>query len=133
LSVLSDPPSIVFVTASEAHAVEAFGIGAVDYLLKPIRPERLAESVGRIAQLRRSEGTSSPAEDLHVVQIDSGRRTIFVKRDDVQFVEAHGDYVRLHTGDDSHLIQFLRPIWEEGWARAGSVRVQEVFLVRFRW
>ena len=46
LSVLSDPPSIVFVTASEAHAVEAFGIGAVDYLLKPIRPERLAESVG---------------------------------------------------------------------------------------
>ena len=83
LSVMSEPPSIVFVTASEAHAVEAFGIGAVDYLLKPIRPERLAEAVGRIAQLRYSNTTASPAEDLHVVQIDTGRRTVFVKRDDV--------------------------------------------------
>jgi|SRR5690625_5196174 len=133
LSVLSDPPSIVFVTASEAHAVEAFGIGAVDYLLKPIRPERLAESVGRIAQLRRSEGTSSPAEDLHVVQIDSGRRTIFVKRDDVQFVEAHGDYVRLHTGDDSHLIRLPLSYLEEVWASAGFVRVHRGFLVAIPW
>ena len=133
LSVLSDPPSIVFVTASEAHAVEAFGIGAVDYLLKPIRPERLAESVGRIAQLRRSEGTTSPAEDLHVVQIDSGRRTIFVKRDDVQFVEAHGDYVRLHTGDDSHLIRLPLSYLEEVWSSAGFVRVHRGFLVAIPW
>lgn len=133
LSVLSDPPSIVFVTASEAHAVEAFGIGAVDYLLKPIRPERLAESVGRIAHLRRPEGTSSPAEDLHVVQIDSGRRTIFVKRDDVQFVEAHGDYVRLHTGDGNHLIRLPLSYLEEVWASAGFVRVHRGFLVAIPW
>lgn len=133
LSVLSEPPSIVFVTASEAHAVEAFGIGAVDYLLKPIRPERLAEAVGRIAQLRRPGGGAPPAEDLHVVQIDTGRRTVFVKRDDVQFVEAQGDYVRLHTADGGHLIRLSLSYLEEVWAPAGFVRVHRGFLIAIPW
>jgi DNA-binding LytR/AlgR family response regulator len=133
LSVLSEPPSIVFVTASEAHAVEAFGIGAVDYLLKPIRPERLAEAVGRIAQLRRPGGGAPPAEDLHVVQIDTGRRTVFVKRDDVQFVEAQGDYVRLHTADGGHLIRLSLSYLEEVWASAGFVRVHRGFLIAIPW
>ncbi|MFL1377144.1 MULTISPECIES: LytR/AlgR family response regulator transcription factor [unclassified Nocardiopsis] len=133
LSVMSDPPSIVFVTASEAHAVEAFGIGAVDYLLKPIRPERLAEAVGRIAQLRRPEEAAPPAEDLHVVQIDTGRRTVFVKRDDVQFVEAQGDYVRLHTAEGGHLIRLSLSYLEEVWASAGFVRVHRGFLIAIPW
>ncbi|MEV2274398.1 LytTR family DNA-binding domain-containing protein [Nocardiopsis sp. NPDC049922] len=133
LSVLSEPPSIVFVTASEAHAVEAFGIGAVDYLLKPIRPERLAEAVGRIAQLRRPADAAPPAEDLHVVQIDSGRRTVFVKRDDVQFVEAQGDYVRLHTADGTHLIRLSLSYLEEVWAAAGFVRVHRGYLIAIPW
>ena len=133
LSVLSEPPSIVFVTASETHAVEAFGIGAVDYLLKPIRPERLAEAVGRIAQLRRPTGTAPPAEDLHVVQIDTGRRTVFVKRDDVQFVEAQGDYVRLHTAEGTHLIRLSLSYLEEVWESAGFVRVHRGFLVAIAW
>ncbi|MDE3720699.1 LytTR family DNA-binding domain-containing protein [Nocardiopsis sp. N85] len=133
LSVMSEPPSIVFVTASEAHAVEAFGIGAVDYLLKPIRPERLAEAVGRIAQLRRPEEAAPPAEDLHVVQIDTGRRTVFVKRDDVQFVEAQGDYVRLHTADGGHLIRLSLSYLEEVWASAGFVRVHRGFLIAIPW
>lgn len=133
LSVMSEPPSIVFVTASEAHAVEAFGIGAVDYLLKPIRPERLAEAVGRIAQLRDANATSSPAEDLHVVQIDTGRRTVFVKRDDVQFVEAQGDYVRLHTAEGTHLIRLSLSYLEEVWASAGFVRVHRGFLIAISW
>ncbi|GAB3724051.1 LytR/AlgR family response regulator transcription factor [Nocardiopsis nanhaiensis] len=133
LSVMSEPPAIVFVTASEAHAVEAFGIGAVDYLLKPIRPERLAEAVGRIAQLSQTSGSTSPAEDLHVVQIDTGRRTVFVKRDDVQFVEAQGDYVRLHTADDTHLIRLSLSYLEEVWAGAGFIRVHRGFLIAIPW
>ena len=133
LNVMSESPSIVFVTASESHAVEAFGIGAVDYLLKPIRPERLAEAVGRIAQLRDASGRSSPAEDLHVVQIDTGRRTVFVKRDEVQFVEAHGDYVRLHTADGTHLIRLSLSYLEEVWATAGFVRVHRGFLIAIPW
>lgn len=133
ISMLSVPPAIVFVTASESHAIEAFGIGAVDYLLKPIRPERLAESVSRIAGLRRSGGGSGPADELAVVQIEHSRRTVFVRRDDIQFAEAHGDYVRLHTAEDTHLIRLSLSYLEDVWAPAGFVRVHRGYLVAVGW
>ncbi|MDT0346084.1 LytR/AlgR family response regulator transcription factor [Streptomyces litchfieldiae] len=136
LSMLSAAPAIVFVTASEHHAVEAFGIGAADYLLKPIRPERLAEAVSRVAALRRPPpATPRPAgaDELAVVQIETGRHTLFVHRDDIQFAEAHGDYVRLHTAEDSHLIRLSLTYLEEVWAPAGFVRAHRGYLVAIRW
>ncbi|HEX5569538.1 MAG TPA: LytTR family DNA-binding domain-containing protein [Streptomyces sp.] len=137
ISQLSSPPSIVFVTASESHAIEAFGIGAVDYLLKPIRPERLAESVARVGTARRAgsdgHGTPEPRDELAVLQIDHGRRTVFVRRDDVQFVEAHGDYIRLHTAESTHLIRLSLSYLEEIWAAAGFVRVHRGYLVAVGW
>lgn len=134
VSMLSAPPAIVFVTASESHAIEAFGIGAVDYLLKPVRPERLAESVSRIGGARGPGAHSGqPRDDLSVVKIENGRRTVFVRRDEVQFVEAHGDYVRLHTADDSHLIRLSLSHLEEVWGAAGFVRVHRGFLVSVGW
>lgn len=139
VSMLSAPPAIVFVTASESHAIEAFGIGAVDYLLKPVRPERLAESVSRIggapAPGAEVPGArpATPRGELPVVQIENGRRTVFVRRDEVQFVEAHGDYVRLHTADDSHLIRLSLSHLEDVWGAAGFVRVHRGFLVAVAW
>lgn len=133
LRSLSAPPAIVFVTASEAHAVEAFGVGAVDYLLKPIRPERLAEAVSRIEALRRSEPRRSTRDSLDVVQIDTGRRTVYVRRDDVQFVEAHGDYVRLRTAEGAHLVRLPLSYLEEIWAEAGFVRAHRGYLVAVPW
>lgn len=132
VSMLSAPPAIIFVTASEAHAVEAFGIGAVDYLLKPVRPERLAESVARIGAQQRPVDPP-PRDELAVVQIEHSRRTLFVRRDDIQFVEAHGDYVRLHTAEESHLIRLSLSYLEEIWAPAGFVRVHRGFLVAVGW
>lgn len=133
VSMLSAPPAIVFVTASESHAIEAFGIGAVDYLLKPVRPERLAESVSRIGGAPVPGAGAQPPDDLPVVQIDNGRRTVFVRRDEVQFVEAHGDYVRLHTAEDSHLIRLSLSHLEAVWGAAGFVRVHRGFLVAVAW
>ncbi|MDB1087474.1 LytTR family DNA-binding domain-containing protein [Streptomyces sp. ACA25] len=135
LGMLSAPPAIVFVTASESHAVEAFGIGAADYLLKPIRPERLAEAVSRVRSLHRSgpEPEAQPVDDLAVVQIETGRHTVFVHRDDIQFAEAHGDYVRLHTADDAHLIRLPLSHLEEVWGPAGFVRAHRGYLVAVRW
>ncbi|UCM91880.1 LytR/AlgR family response regulator transcription factor [Streptomyces marincola] len=136
LSVLSAPPAIVFVTASEHHAVDAFGIGAADYLLKPVRPERLAEAVARVGALRRpgpAQGAAGAAEELSVVQIETGRQTVFVHRDDIQFAEAHGDYVRLHTAAGSHLIRLSLTYLEEVWAEAGFVRAHRGYLVAVGW
>lgn len=135
VSQLSAPPAIVFVTASEHHAVEAFGVGAADYLLKPVRPERLAEAVGRVRKLRQPAPAprAAPADELSVVQIETGRQTIFIHRNDIQFAEAQGDYVRLHTAQGSHLIRLSLSYLEEVWAPAGFVRAHRGYLVAIRW
>ncbi|WP_243745264.1 LytR/AlgR family response regulator transcription factor [Streptomyces hainanensis] len=133
LGMLSTPPAIVFVTASEAHAVEAFGIGAVDYLLKPIRAERLAEAVARAATARRGRASEPESDELSVVQIETGRHTVFVHRDDIRFAEAHGDYVRLHTDQDAHLIRLSLSYLEDVWSSAGFVRTHRGYLVAVRW
>ncbi|WP_156037695.1 LytR/AlgR family response regulator transcription factor, partial [Glycomyces tenuis] len=99
LTRLTDAPAIVFVTAYDNHAVDAFGLGAVDYLLKPFRPERLAEAVARIDHHRSGSATTGEkADDLAVVQVELAGRTVFIRRDDIAYAEAHGDYVRLHIG-----------------------------------
>ncbi|MBB4932580.1 DNA-binding LytR/AlgR family response regulator [Lipingzhangella halophila] len=133
LGALSAPPAIVFVTASEDHAIEAFGIGAVDYLLKPVRKERLADAVGRITRQRRERDTPAGDDELDVVRVEFAGRTVFVRRDDVQFVEAHGDYVRLHTASATHLIRLSLSYLEDVWAHAGFVRVHRGYLVAVPW
>ncbi|WP_100444572.1 LytR/AlgR family response regulator transcription factor [Glycomyces xiaoerkulensis] len=131
LARLSRPPALVFVTAYESHAVEAFGLGAVDYLLKPFRPERLAEAVARIDNQRRGGPAPSgeAADDLAVVQVELAGRTVFIRRDDIAFVEAHGDYVRLHIGEDSHLLRQSLSYLEQVWESAGFVRAHRSYLV----
>ncbi|MFI7276206.1 LytR/AlgR family response regulator transcription factor [Streptomyces sp. NPDC049879] len=129
LRMLSRPPAIVFVTASERHAAEAGGLGATDYLLKPVRPERLAEAVARVA----APGAALPEDELAVVQVETGRHTVFVRRDDVHYAEAHGDYVRLHTERGTHLVRLSLSHLEEVWGPAGFVRAHRGYLVAVHW
>lgn len=125
LARFKEPPPIVFVTAHDQHAVEAFELNAVDYLLKPVREERLAEAVRRVV-----EGRGQPSS-LHNDQIavELGGRTKMVSRSQVTHVEAHGDYARLHTVAGSHLIRTPLSSLEAEWREAGFVRIHRSLLV----
>ncbi len=131
LTRMARPPAIVFVTAFDEHAAAAYDLGAVDYLQKPVAPERLAASLDRI---RRFTGPQ-PAPDrpkvdaLAAVPVELGGRTRFVRRADVRYVEAHGDYVRLHVPEASHLVRIPISRLEEHWRDAGFVRVHRGFLL----
>ena len=125
LSRFKQPPRIVFVTAHEAHAVEAFELQAVDYVLKPVRAERLTEAIRRVG--------GAPAEptagrDLQI-PVELGGVTRFVSRADITHVEAQGDYARLHTGEGSHLVRTPLSTLEEEWGPAGFVRIHRSLLV----
>jgi len=87
---------IVFITAYEDHAVEAFGLQAVDYVMKPIRAERLRKAVRRVCSLTSapSASSSSSSQD-ETIPVELGGVTKFVHRSEVRYVEAYGDYVRL--------------------------------------
>ncbi len=123
------PPKVVFVTAYDEHAVEAFELRAVDYLLKPVRPERLAEAVRRVREALGTTEPLSPAADDETIAVELGGVTRFVARSDVRFAEAHGDYTRLHTADASHLVRVPLTMLEQDWAAAGFVRIHRSHLV----
>lgn len=121
-----DAPRIVFVTAHEAHAVEAFEMNAVDYLLKPIREERLRESVRRAS----ADGDRGPSAGDEQIAVELGGVTRFVSRASVGHAEAQGDYVRLHVVDGtSHLVRTPLGTLAEEWADAGFVRIHRSIVV----
>ncbi|KSU72724.1 two component transcriptional regulator, LytTR family [Pseudarthrobacter enclensis] len=122
----SHPPAVVFVTADEDHALAAFELAAVDYLLKPIRAERLSRSVGRICELR--DGGSAP----EMITVDQGGTTRMIRRDDVTYVQAQGDYARLHTAEASYLIRVPLADLEQQWADAGFIRTHRSYLVALK-
>ncbi len=122
------PPPIVFVTAHEQHAVEAFDLRAVDYVLKPVRPERLAEAVRRVLTASAPEPAPRAADSQ--VAVERGGVTRFVDRGDITHVEAQGDYARLHTsGGESYLVRVPLTTLEEDWADAGFHRIHRSLLV----
>jgi DNA-binding LytR/AlgR family response regulator len=125
-------PTIVFVTAYEHFAVDAFELAAVDYLLKPVESARLSEAIGRVCAARSERVEERPAEDDVVVPVELGGVTTFVRRSDVLWVEAHGDYVRLHTSDAHHLVRVPLRTLEQDWADAGFVRIHRSLLVSLR-
>jgi DNA-binding LytR/AlgR family response regulator len=145
------PPSVVFVTAHEEHAVEAFELRACDYLLKPVRAERLREALARVrpppaagpagaaapgpapaaapsAGVAGAAGTAGD-DDLPVLTVESAGRTRFVARDDVRYAEASGDYTRVHAADGAHLVRIPISVLEARWAAAGFFRIHRGYLV----
>ncbi|WP_412078559.1 LytR/AlgR family response regulator transcription factor [Streptomyces xanthophaeus] len=156
LAGFARPPLIVFVTAHEGFAVQAFDLKAVDYVLKPVRPERLAEAVRRAcAQLDRSPQGPPPASPEAAapaapavpavrrpapeagaadrtqdqIAVELGGVTRFVAISDIAYVEAQGDYARLHTDEGSHLVRIPLSTLEERWAARGFVRIHRRHLV----
>lgn len=126
LAQFRNPPAIVFVTAHDQHAVDAFDLAAVDYVLKPVREERLAEAVRRVVD---SAGAPTPPADEQI-PVELGGVTRFVNRSDITHVEAQGDYVRLHAGGVSHLLRVPLSQLESEWADAGFVRIHRSLLVQ---
>ena len=134
LSRFARPPEIIFVTAFEQHAVEAFELQAVDYLLKPVRPERLSDAIRRLGAPARDavDNDGAAQEDLDRIAVETGGRTRMVDRDSIRFVEASGDYVRLHTDDGAHLVRMPISALEDAWRDAGFVRVHRRYLIAIR-
>lgn len=112
----ADAPLIVFITAFEEYAVAAIECGVVDYLVKPIDPAKLDRALSRaeywlrdrppqaavLALLQQITSAEPPTRRL---AIRDTKGTYFVAVDDVDWIEADGNYVRLHVGHSSHLLR----------------------------
>lgn len=99
----SNPPALVFVTAHDSFAVEAFDLDAVDYVLKPVSPDRLERAIQRVSA-RRGERVREPSEWLSEFWVPHRSELLRIAASDVDRIDAERDYVRLHVGDRSYLL-----------------------------
>lgn len=113
------PPAVVFTTAYSQHALRAFEVHAVDYLLKPFDRERLQVALNRVRERLRQSQTGALNEKLNALLaemrppsqkadrlvVKSGGRVVLVRSGDVDWIEAADNYVTLHVGTDTHMLR----------------------------
>lgn len=171
LARYATPPALVFVTAHDDRAVQAFDVGAVDYLLKPLRARRLAQAIERVLASRpdtlvgdtagtdadpaaagadpataeiagdtdtsadsgisstRLSTSTSTGLSTSVIPVERGGVTSLIQRDTISWVEAVGDYARLHTASGDYLVRVTLSTLESHWAEAGFARIHRSYLV----
>lgn len=136
-------PFVVFVTAFDRYALRAFDVHALDYLLKPFDRERFRQAVARAReQMTRANGSeverrlaaimddlrpSKQKTDRFVVK--SGGRIFFVRTSEIDWIEAAGNYVKLHVGNDSHLIRETMTAVEGRLSSDAFVRIHRCHIV----
>ena len=106
-------PNVIFVTAHEEYALEAFGVDAVDYLLKPVSPQRLEEALSKVQyRIEKTGGkTTSPTPEtnipsLDIIPIESQGKTVLLKYTDIIYINAQNDYSIFKTYDKKYLSRF---------------------------
>lgn len=134
VGALPEPPAVVLVADRPDRAVEAFEVGVVDYLLAPVVPRRLDDALWRVrahAERGRARRATTEITD-EIVPVELAGRMTLVPRSQVRFVEAQGDYARLHTREATHLVRISLSVLEERWREAGWVRTHRSYLVDTR-
>lgn len=99
----ADRPAVIFVTAHDHFAVEAFDLDAVDYVLKPVATERLARAIER-AMARKGERTAKESEWLTELWVPHRSELLRIEVGQVHRIDAERDYVRLYVGDRTYLL-----------------------------
>ena len=105
---------LIFVTAFDAYAIRAFEVNALDYLLKPVNPERLAKAIERLAEENNAKNGFRPLEFDDRIFLELGERSVFLKVCDISHINAAGDYSEIFTIDKRKLlIEKSLHEWEE--------------------
>ncbi|MCM2268847.1 MAG: LytTR family DNA-binding domain-containing protein [Thermoanaerobaculia bacterium] len=137
-------PAVIFVTAFDEHAVAAFEVNAVDYLLKPVDPERLTEAIARV---RRERGAAGGAGELDLrlrslletlaprgrfmdrILVRRPGRISFVNVEEIHWISAEGNYVRLHLAKERHLVRLKIGTLEERLDPSRFLRIHRSVIV----
>jgi two-component system response regulator AlgR len=106
-SRMASSPAVIFVTAFEGFAVEAFDLAAVDYLLKPVAHDRLSRAIDRVEQTLGNRGPASneaPSEWAEEFWVPHRAELVRIGAEQIDRIEAERDYMRLHVGPNSYLL-----------------------------
>ena len=128
-----DPPAVVFVSAFDDAAVDAFELAAVDYLVKPVSRRWLDEAIERVTDRSPAAEPPAPADDetlaVHALR---GGGTRLLPRSSILYLQAHGDYVRVASDEGRFLLRARMAELEARWSQHGFARVHRGYLVNLR-
>jgi two-component system, LytTR family, response regulator len=136
-------PIIIFVTAYDRHALKAFDVSATDYLLKPLKPARFREALQRARQQLQSRDTNALNQRLQALleaakaktnypsqlSVKNGEQTVFVRVNEIDYVEAAANYVVLHAGQQNHILRETLTNLETRLSPKIFLRVHRSFIV----
>jgi DNA-binding LytR/AlgR family response regulator len=130
------PPAIVFVTAFDDHAVDAFELAVLDYLVKPVSRQRLDEALDRVGRAvggaEPVAGGEAPDDDVVPVDAPRGGGKRLLPRSSIVVLQAYGDYVRVSADEGRYLMRARLGDLDDRWSRHGFLRVHRGFLVNLR-
>ena len=122
---------MVFVTAYSEYALEAFEVDALDYLMKPVEPERLNQALDKV-QSRMKPQTQSNSSVERIPVVKSGRK-VLVPIDQIRYIEAKDDYSCIYTADDRFLSTISLAKLEQKLAPHGFFRVHRGYIVNLEY
>jgi two-component system, LytTR family, response regulator LytT len=128
------PPGIVFVTAFDDAAVDAFELAALDYLVKPVSRQRLDEAIDRVRRAASAGPPGAEGLDADLLPVDTlrGGGTRLLARSSILYLQAHGDYVRVASDEGRYLLRARMAELEARWSGQGFARVHRGYLVNLR-
>lgn len=135
LEEISVVPDVVFVTAYDDHAIKAFEINAFDYLLKPVQPQRLAETIKKLTLKESSDKkeNNTPLTEEDRVFIKDGEKCWFVKLSNIRLFESEGNYVRVYFDTNRPLILRSLNSLEERLNEKHFFRASRKHIVNLSW
>jgi two-component system LytT family response regulator len=140
LELIENPPEIIFITAHNEHAIKAFEMNAVDYLLKPYSRERLYSAVQKAIDKINSPGTRDNkinqllqqplTEKLERIVVKTGTKIKVIPVDKIVYLEAQDDYIMIYTDEGKHLKQGTMKYFEDHLDNSRFIRVHRSYIVR---
>lgn len=122
-------PLIIFTTAKKDYAVEAFELSVVDYLIKPIALPRLKQAIDKATEALESNKQEVKVEDQGFVFVKDNGILKRISIDDILFLEAMGDYVKVHTAQKFHVVHATLKSIEEKLPASKFIRVHRSYIV----
>lgn len=133
LELIEEQPEIIFTTAFDEYAIQAFEAGAVDYLLKPISPDRFTKAIERFMSrdLSRSSlsGLAPNLADAQRIVVKNGADVRIIPLIDLMYLESLDDYVKLHTEKERHIKKQTLQQFEDQLSASGFVRIHRTILL----
>jgi two-component system LytT family response regulator len=138
LEELDSVPQVIFVTAYDDYALRAFEVSALDYLLKPVEEERLAEAIDRVEAKRKAQFEVIPQDSGKLTQdsqifLKDGEKCWFVHLKDVRMFESEGNYVRVYFNNFKPLILRSLNALEDRLDNQAFFRANRKFIVNLQW